>query len=186
MRTRTRIIAIAMAVCLALSCVINCSAQTGDYRNQQSAKQIEAKYLRIEQATHQEAPSENEGASPYSEGELYELSHLIYGEAGCDWIPNWVQLYVGSVVLNRVQSELYSDNIHDVIFQSGQYACTTDGNYAKTPDERTIENARTLLMYGSVLPQDVLGQSSYTFGYEVFCEYYDEKLHTTTYFFYLK
>ena len=49
---------------------------------------------------------------------------LIYAEGGCTWIPDWVQRMVGSVVLNRVESEYYPDTIREVIYQPGQYAPT--------------------------------------------------------------
>lgn len=110
------------------------------------------------------------------------LSRLIFAEVGCEWIPDDVQLYVGSVVLNRVDSELFPDNIYDVIYAKGQYSPTWSGSINNTPDERTIENARKLLEDGSVLPADVVFQANFKQGSGVYYEYYDKPLGTTTYF----
>ncbi len=120
---------------------------------------------------------------PYTQEDLDLLSRAIYAEAGCDWIPDWVQLYVGSVVMNRVQDSNYPDTIRDVLWQKGQYSCVSNGSIWKTPDERTIENARRILEDGSVLPSGVIGQSSKPFG-TIYESYYDSILGTTTYFFY--
>ena len=113
------------------------------------------------------------------------LSRLIYAEAGCTWIPDWVQRMVGSVVLNRVNSPYYPDTIYDVIYQPGQYAPTWDGSIHKTPDARTIENARYLLENGSICPENVVGQNSIVTGSGVYTSYQDPILGTTVYFCYL-
>lgn len=98
----------------------------------------------------------------YDNDDLYILSHVIYGEAsGCS---NDMQLSVGSVVLNRVSSDEYPDSIYGVVFQEGQYACTWDGNYDKTPDQQAIDNAKYLLEHGSVLPEYVLYQAEFIQG----------------------
>ena len=93
----------------------------------------------------------------YTDEELYMLSHLIMGEAGGE--SDICQLYVGSVVLNRVNHNLFPNTIKEVIFQKGQYACTWDGNYYKEPTERCVENAKKLLTHGSMLPDNVIWQS---------------------------
>lgn len=97
----------------------------------------------ILQAMEEAQRQEEEPA--YTEEDLDLLSRVIYAEVGCTWIPDWVQRMVGSVVLNRVNSPYYPDTIYDVIYQPGQYAPTWDGSIHKTPDARTIENARYLL-----------------------------------------
>ena len=98
----------------------------------------------------------------YTDDELYMLSHLIMGEAGGE--SDTCQLYVGSVVLNRIKHEHFPDTMKEVIFQKGQYACTWDGNYNKEPTERCIENAQKLLEYGSVLPDNVVWQAGFKQG----------------------
>lgn len=78
------------------------------------------------------------------------LAHVICGEAqNC---PDDEQRYIGSVVLNRRNSGRYPGTIKGVVFQPGQYSCTRDGNYYRTPTEANWANARWLLENGSVLP----------------------------------
>lgn len=121
----------------------------------------------------------------YTEEDLDLLARVIYAEVGCTWIPDWVQRMVGSVVLNRVESPYYPDTIYDVIYQPGQYAPTWDGSIHKTPDARTIENARYLLENGSVCPVNVIGQNSIITGSGVYSSYRDPILGTTVYFCYM-
>lgn len=45
--------------------------------------------------------------------------------------------YMADGILNRVDSELFPDNIHDVIWQKGQFACTADF-YKWVPTEKVI------------------------------------------------
>lgn len=92
-----------------------------------------------------------------AENELYMLAHIIYAEAGnCS---DQCQMYVGSVVLNRIASEYYPNDMYSVIHQSGQYGPITNGSYYKEPNERTWSIAQELLENGSVLPADVIGQT---------------------------
>ena len=134
----------------------------------------------LEAMAQAEAPK-----AAYTQADLDLLSRLIYAEAGCTWIPDWVQRMVGSVVLNRVESQYYPDTIREVIYQPGQYAPTWDGSLQKTPDARTIENARYLLEHGSICPENVVGQNSIITGSGVYTSYYDQVLETTIYFCYL-
>ena len=134
----------------------------------------------LEAMAQAEAPK-----AAYTQADLDLLSRLIYAEAGCTWIPDWVQRMVGSVVLNRVESQYYPDTIREVIYQPGQYAPTWDGSLQKTPDARTIENARYLLEHGSICPENVVGQNSIITGSGLYTSYYDQVLDTTIYFCYL-
>ncbi len=111
------------------------------------------------------------------------LARAIYAEAGCYWIPDEVQLYVGSVILNRVRSGYYPDTIEGVLYDPGQYVPSTF--YAAEPDERAYRNADALLSGGSILPADVLGQNGWGIGDGVYDTYYDEVLDTTIYFTYI-
>ena len=109
-----------------------------------------------------EAETEIETEAPYSEDDLYLLSHLICGEVeGCD---RQMKTYVGSVVLNRVADSRFPDNLRDVVYQSGQYSCTWDGNFEKTPGEETIDVAKFLLTNGSQLPPTVIFQAEFVQG----------------------
>ena len=105
---------------------------------------------------------------PVNVDELDMLAHLLGGEAGSDWCSDEMIYYVGSVVLNRVDSPNFPNTIEDVIFQSGQYACTWDGNYERVPSERCYRIAEELLRYGSVLPGNVVYQAEFKQGSGVF------------------
>lgn len=96
------------------------------------------------------------------EEDLYWLSHVICGEAQC--YSRECQIAVGSVVLNRVNSDRYPDTLEGVITQRHQYACYRDGNFHRTPTETNIEVARELLMHGSQLPANVYFQAQFKQG----------------------
>lgn len=110
------------------------------------------------------------------------LARLIYQEAGCDWIPDYVILWVGSVALNRVESDLYPDTLREVIYQPGQYAPAINGTINRPANERCVRLAELLLREGSLLPPDVLGQCGWPTGSGIYATYYDEVLGTTIYF----
>lgn len=93
----------------------------------------------------------------YSDEDLYVMAHVLAGESqNC---PDQEQLYVGSVVLNRVANPVFPNTIKGVVFQKGQYACIWDGNYYREPTARNWANAKRLLEQGSILPPNVIWQS---------------------------
>lgn len=95
------------------------------------------------------------------ESKVYMLAHLIGGEAGADWCTDELQLMVGSVVLNRVASDKFPNDLESVIFQDGQYSVTWNGAYYNEPTERTVANARYLIENGPTIPSDVLWQANF-------------------------
>ena len=103
-----------------------------------------------------------------SDEDIELLAHLIMGEAGSDYLPDEMRIYVGSVVLNRVSHDKFPDTLEEVIYQSGQYACTWDGNFNKEPTDRCYEIATDLLTNGSVLPEDVVFQAQFIQGSDVY------------------
>ena len=112
----------------------------------------------------EETEAETETEAPYSEDDLYLLSHLICGEVeGCD---RQMKTYVGSVVLNRVADSRFPNDLYGVIYQNNplQYSCTVDGNFEKEPGEETIEVAKYLLTNGSQLPPNVIFQAEFKQG----------------------
>ena len=120
----------------------------------------------------------------YSEADLDLLSRLVYAEAGCTWIPDWVQQAVASVVINRVNSPVYPGTIRAVIYQPGQYDPAWSGSIERPADARTIENCRYVLENGSTLPANVTGQAGFISGGGMYTSYYDSVLGTTIYFSY--
>lgn len=165
-----------------LSCV--------SYKAPAPATDAEVKEATIEKAkarpqVEKESADVNTPAIPYTEEDLDLLARLITAEMGASWVSDEMQLYVGSVVINRMNHELFPDTLYDVIYAKGQYSPTWNGAINNTPDERTIENARQLLEHGSVLPENVVFQANFPQGDGTYYEYYDEVLGTTTYFCYL-
>ena len=78
--------------------------------------------------TEEPAPAEtqtNSAASQVSASDLNLLAALIYCEAGNQ--PYEGQVAVGAVVMNRIASGAFPNNIHDVIYQAGQFMPTWDG-----------------------------------------------------------
>lgn len=62
-------------------------------------------------------------------GEMEELAQLIQAEAGNQ--DFYGKVLVACVVLNRVESDSFPDNIHDVIFQKSQFSVTKNGAWEK-------------------------------------------------------
>lgn len=105
-------------------------------------------------------------ADEYTEDDLYELSHVIAGEANDS--SKIMKQYVGSVVLNRVADERFPNTVYDVVHQPGQYSCTWDGNFSKEPNEETFEVAKDLLENGSIIDSSVVWQAEFQQGNGVY------------------
>ena len=71
------------------------------------------------------------------------LSRLIYGEARGE--PYTGQVAVGAVVMNRVKSSSFPNTISGVIYQSGAFDATTDGQINLTPDSTARKAAQDAL-----------------------------------------
>ncbi len=81
----------------------------------------------------QGAATTNQGAVSYDVSDLDLLAAIIYCEAGAESFD--VQLGVASVVMNRVRSATYPNNVYDVIHQRGQFSPVREGKLA-----RVLEN----------------------------------------------
>ena len=75
----------------------------------------------------------------YSKQEIYELAKIIMCEAEGE--SQKCKEYVGQVVLNRVKSKSFPDNIHDVIFQRKQFTPTFDGRWEKVEPNQDCYDA---------------------------------------------
>ena len=73
-------------------------------------------------------------------GNLYLLARLVYGEARGE--PYKGQVAVAAVVLNRVKSSKFPNSVSGVIYQSGAFSVVSDGQINLTPDETAIKSAR--------------------------------------------
>lgn len=109
-------------------------------------------------------------AEPVSEDDLCLLAHIIYAEAGSDWCSDEMQMYVGSVVLNRVKSPNWPNTMHEVVYQEGQYECVWIGSFYNEPNQRAWDMAQWLLTNGSQLPPDVVYQSGSPLGNGVYIQ----------------
>ena len=73
-------------------------------------------------------------------GNLYLLARLVYGEARGE--PYKGQVAVAAVVLNRVKSSKFPNSVSGVIYQSGAFSVVSDGQINLTPDETAKKAAR--------------------------------------------
>ena len=75
--------------------------------------------------TYTENAGSGEVRATASDSDLDLLASIIYCEAGGESYEG--QVAVGAVVLNRMESELYPDDMTDVIYQSGQFTPAMTG-----------------------------------------------------------
>ena len=95
--------------------------------------------------------------------ELDILAKVIQSEAG--YCSRELKEYVGSVVINRVNSPRFPNSIEGVIFQKNpiQYS-TAERLDTITPTKESIEVAEYLLKNGSVIPSKIIWQSNFKQG----------------------
>lgn len=106
-------------------------------------------------------PQEQQGPE-VSKDDIDLMARLIWSE--CGTLGETGMRYCGSVVLNRMASDLFPDTLRGVIYQRGQYAVTWNGGINKTPSEAAYEIAKELLVNGSVLPGNVVFQAEFRQG----------------------
>ena len=101
----------------------------------------------------------------YTQEDYEYLLMIIVGEAqNCSKLH---QMYVGSVVLNRLHNEKYfsyGDCIKSIALAPSQYACFPGGGAYRTPTDLNIEVANELIANGSILPANVIFQAEFTQG----------------------
>ena len=94
--------------------------------------------------------------------DLWLVSKIVYAEAGSSWLTDEHQRLVASVLLNRVNSPEFPDDVYSVITQRGQYYPAGSTYFARLiPSERAIKNALYVLENGSIAPPSVVFQSNY-------------------------
>ena len=104
---------------------------------------------------------ETETEASYTEEDLWYLSHIIQAESG--YCERAMQEGVGSVVINRKNSDLFPNTIPEVIQQPGQYS-TLGWLSSQEPTDQVIEVAIDLLENGSKFPENVLYQANFVQG----------------------
>jgi hypothetical protein len=106
----------------------------------------EERLVEIEEPEVKDSPEEIE-AHPYSKEDLLWLSRIVQVETG--GASPEMMLGVANVVLNRVESPLFPDNIHDVIFQVDvhtQFPPAHKSSFLSLiPDDLVIEMSRRAL-----------------------------------------
>lgn len=108
---------------------------------------------------------ETETEASYTEEDLWYLSRVIQAESG--YCEREMQEGVGSVVINRKNSDLFPNTIPEVIQQPGQYS-TLGWLSSQEPTEQVIEVAVDLLENGSKFPANVLYQANFVQGSGVY------------------
>lgn len=89
--------------------------------------------------------------------EMDIMARVIYSEARGE--PYAGQVAVGAVVMNRIQSGQFPDNIRDVVFQPGAFTAVDDGQYWLTPNRTAYRAA-----YDAVRGWDPTGDALYYFN----------------------
>lgn len=98
------------------------------------------------------------------------LARTINAEAGSTVCTYEMRLFVGSVIANRVQSELFPDTLEGVIYQAGQFECVTNGMIYKEAIRESKEIAERIIKEGSALPADVLYFAEFTQGSGIYAK----------------
>ncbi len=75
---------------------------------------------------------------PISLEDFDALCKIVHAEAGCEDLEG--RILIANVVMNRVKSDIFPDDVKDVILQVGQFEPVTRGSYDhSTPDNLTKE-----------------------------------------------
>lgn len=82
-------------------------------------------------------------SSYYNQTDLNELAHIINAESGNQ--PLEGKLAVGAVILNRVESARFPNNIHDVVYAPRQFTPVSNGSINLTPNAESVIAAKLCL-----------------------------------------
>lgn len=88
----------------------------------------------------------------FSDSEIDLLNRLVEAEAGGESIEG--RIAVANVVLNRIKSNKFPNNLYDVIYQKNQFEVVAVGTIdTKIPSEGTKEAVQRALMGEEVIPE---------------------------------
>lgn len=90
------------------------------------------------------------GDSYYDADTLYWLSRIIYAESGNQILDG--KIAVGNVVMNRVNSPKFPNNIYDVLYQKNQFSPAGSGSLKRTPNAESVIAAKLVLDGAEVVP----------------------------------
>ena len=97
----------------------------------------------------------------YTEEDLWYMSHTVQAEAG--YCEREMQEGVASVIMNRVNSDLFPNSVMECILQPGQYS-TASYLSTQEPTEQVIDVCIDILENGSKFPENVLYQANFPQG----------------------
>ena len=97
----------------------------------------------------------------YTEEDLWYMSHTVQAEAG--YCEREMQEGVASVIMNRVNSDLFPDSVMECILQPGQYS-TASYLSTQEPTEQVIDVCIDILENGSKFPPEVVWQANFPQG----------------------
>jgi hypothetical protein len=105
---------------------------------------IQVQTTTIQPTTLIDTTTEATTVQNYSDEDLYWLSRVIDAEAS-DCCTDEHKLWVGTVVMNRVDSSQFPNTVKGVITQTGQYETYINGTIYNYPSRRSIDAAIKLL-----------------------------------------
>ena len=104
---------------------------------------------------------ETETEVAYSDDDVWYLSRVIQAESG--YCERAMMEGVGSVVINRKNSDLFPNSIREVVEQPGQYS-TLSWLSSQVPTDEVMEVTYDLLENGSKFPPEVVWQANFPQG----------------------
>ncbi len=102
------------------------------------------------------------------DSDWFNVAHLMMGEAG--YTDSSERRLTASVLLNRVDSDIFPDSIGECLYQTGQYTTTRDGGaFWNEPTQACWDDAKALLEQWyetgeTDLPETVLYQATFSQG----------------------
>lgn len=93
--------------------------------------------------TLSQSSSSSSTSQGITNGDLYLLARVVYGEARGE--PYVGQVAVAAVVLNRIKSSQFPNTVSGVVYQPLAFTCVADGQINYTPDQTAINAARDAL-----------------------------------------
>ena len=104
---------------------------------------------------------ETETEVAYSDDDVWYLSRVIQAESG--YCERAMMEGVGSVVINRKNSDLFPNSIREVVEQPGQYS-TLSWLSSQVPTDEVMDVTYDLLENGSKFPPEVVWQANFPQG----------------------
>ena len=120
----------------------------------------------------EEEEIETQGFTEVDFRELRYMASIIYAEAGDQCYAG--QCAVGIVVMNRIKSDEFPNNLYDVLYQRGQFTPASNGR---------LDNALYLYDIGEI-PDSCIEAAIYALGGNTIVEYYGESIDMYNYHFF--